>query len=79
MDVLVIIPNLNIKIILEMQNILNEDTFIKSILYLFSVILKEYKIGEKKFTNTSVIKEIIISGHICEYLKNIKCINKSTK
>lgn len=70
LDTLVYIPSLNTKVILEMQNKFNNATFTKRSIYLCSVIIKEYKSGEKEFTSTSKIKEIIFADHICEYYKN---------
>jgi len=87
MDVLVYIPKLNTKIIIEMQNILSVETFTKAFLYLSSVIQKEYKSGETEFTKTDTVKEIIVAGHICEHYKDltngflylINCLSKSIK
>ena len=87
MDVLVYIPKLNTKIIIEMQNILSVETFTKAFLYLSSVIQKEYKSGETEFTKIDTVKEIIVAGHICEHYKDltngflylINCLGKSIK
>lgn len=67
MDILVYIPSLNIKVILEMQHKLDEDTLTKAYVYLCTTIEKEYKSGEKGFTCTSKLKQIIFGEQICEY------------
>ena len=71
MDVLVYISKFNTKIIIEMQNILNVATLDKSLLYLYSITQKEYKVGEKEYAKTDKIKEIIVAGHICECYKDL--------
>ena len=72
MDVLVYIPKTNTKIVLEMQDKFNEDTFTKCFIYICSLIFKEYKSGEKGFISTDKIKEVIITKHVCNAYMDIE-------
>ena len=69
LDVIVVIPKLNMKVILEMQNELNNNTLSKNIIYLFSLIGKELKSGQKDFSKCSRFIEINLVKHFCGYLK----------
>ena len=55
LDVIVVIPKLNMKVILEMQNELNNNTLSKNIIYLLLVILRKLCII---FFSSSYIRSI---------------------
>lgn len=69
MDIVVIIPKLNKKVIIEMQEYLNDNTISKNIIYLFSLIGKELKEGQNNFSKCPDFIEINLVKHFCGCLK----------
>lgn len=71
-DILIYIPSLNMKFLLEMQNKFNEDAFIKGLVYLCNLVVKEYKVGEKSFIDTNTIKGLMLTRSASKEYKRVE-------